>query len=472
MSVKHPTAPATPVKTADSSATPDNDTSDTRPKKPVKPSPDFPLFPHATGRWAKKIKGKMHYFGRWDDPEGALRAYQAFLRGESPEPQRRASQAASNRPAKPFADFPLFPHGNGQWAKKIRGQLHYFGAWADPDGALRRYNEQKDALHAGRTPRPDSEGITVKDVCNAFLNAKKDALDAGELSPRTWAQYEETCVLLVDHLGKRRLVSDLGPDDFAALRRDLAKRWQPGTVGNFVQRVRVVFKYASDNDLIDRPVRYGTGFKRPSKKTLRVEKARKGHKLFTPGEIHRLLEAASVQLRAMILLGINAGLGNADCGRLTVQALDLERGWLDYPREKTGMPRRCPLWPETVQAVRDALAGRREPRDPTDAGLVFVTRTGQAWHTDTTESPISYEVGKLLRKLHINGRTGLGFYTLRHSFRTAADAAKDQPAADFIMGHEVAHMSSVYRETISDERLKAVADHVRAWLYAPAATAP
>jgi hypothetical protein len=28
-------------------------------------------------------------------------------------------------------------------------------------------------------------------------------------------------------------------------------------------------------------------------------------------------------------------------------------------------------------------------------------------------------------------------------------------------------MSSVYRETISDARLKAVTDHVRAWLFPP-----
>jgi hypothetical protein len=46
-----------------------------------------------------------------------------------------------------------------------------------------------------------------------------------------------------------------------------------------------------------------------------------------------------------------------------------------------------------------------------------------------------------------------------------ADESKDQPSVDFIMGHESSHMSSVYREKISDERLQAVADHVRGWLF-------
>jgi integrase len=380
----------------------------------------------------------------------------------------RTAPAKPVKPNKPYPDFPLFPHATKRWAKKIRGQLHYFGPWDDPDGALKKYLERKDDLHAGRKPRPDTEGLTVKALANAFLNHKHDLLDAGELSPRTWAQYKETCDLLVKQLGKQRLVSDLGPDDFAALRRRLAKRWRPGTLGNFVQRVRVVFKHAADNDLIDRPVRYGQGFKRPSKKTLRLEKARQGHKLFTAEEVRQLLGAASVPLRAMLLLGINCGLGNADCGRLPRRVLDLERGWLDYPRPKTGMERRCPLWPETVGAIREALARRPEPKDPANAGLVFITRFGQAWHTDTSENPVSYEFGKLLRKLGINSRKGLGFYTLRHVFRTVADEAKDQPAVDFIMGHEVPHMSSVYRETIGDTRLKAVTDHVRAWLFLPA----
>src|SRR5215471_1985272 len=90
--------------------------------------------------------------------------------------------AAPGKPAKPYTDFPLFPHAAGVWAKKIRGKLHYFGPCSDPDGALAKYLEQKDALHAGRKPRPDPDALTVKDAANAFLNHKKALLETGELS--------------------------------------------------------------------------------------------------------------------------------------------------------------------------------------------------------------------------------------------------------------------------------------------------
>jgi integrase len=438
------------------------------PGKPAKPYPDFPLTAHPAGYWCKKIKGKTHYFGKWGDPEGALRAYQDILAGTPVASPRRSPGASTGKPAKPYPDFPLFPHATGQWAKKIRGRTVYFGPWADPDAALKKYLEQKDALHAGRKPRLEAGSLTVKELANHFLNAKQLLVDAGELSPLTWADYKRVADELVRHAGKARLVSDLDPEDFAGLRNKMTTKWGPHRLKKSIQYVRSMCKHAYDAGLIDRPARFGPGFKRPSAKTLRLHRAKQGVKLFTAEEIHRLLDAAGVQLRAMILLGINCGYGNSDCGTLPLTALDLDAGWIDYPRPKTGIPRRSALWPETVTALKEALAKRPQPKKAEHADLVFITKYGLPWGKDIADSPITKETRKLLDALGLNGHRN--FYTLRHTFRTVADEAKDQPAADYIMGHEVPHMSSVYRETISDARLKAVAEHVRAWLFAEKTT--
>jgi hypothetical protein len=67
-----------------------------------------------------------------------------------------------------------------------------------------------------------------------------------------------------------------------------------------------------------------------------------------------------------------------------------------------------------------------------------------------------------------NYRDGIGFYTLRHVFRTIADAARDPVAIDLIMGHTDPSMGGHYRERIEDRRLRAVAEHVRQWLFGQA----
>jgi hypothetical protein len=98
-------------------------------------------------------------------------------------PTPDSSTAGSTRPGKPFPDYPLFAHRNGQWAKKIRGKLHYFGPWSDPRGALLRYEKEKDDLAAGREPRPDepSDALTVHQMVYLCLEAKKLKVQSREL---------------------------------------------------------------------------------------------------------------------------------------------------------------------------------------------------------------------------------------------------------------------------------------------------
>jgi integrase len=277
-----------------------------------------------------------------------------------------------NKAAKPYPDFPLFPHATGRWAKKIRGKLHYFGLWADPDAALRKYLDQRDDLHAGRTPRVTGDGLTVRDLLNRFLTTKEHLLDSKEIAPRTFFDYHWTCKRIGNAFGLTRLVVDLAGDDFETLRVSLTKTLGPVSLGNEIQRVRTVFKYAHDEGLIDRPVRFGSAFRKPSRKVMRLARQAQGIRMFEPHEIHALLGKASIHVRAMILLGVNCGFGNSDCGHLPLSALDLERGGVNFPRPKTGISRKIPLWPETVAALKASLAKRPKHKLEVDAGLDFI----------------------------------------------------------------------------------------------------
>src|SRR5262245_60868790 len=127
---------------------------------------------------------------------------------------RPGAAGKTSKPGKPYPEFPLFPHATGRWAKKIRGKMHYFGPWSDPDAALTKYLEQKDALHAGRKPRESSGGLTIKQLCNHFLAAKEALVASGELTNRSYQDYKDACEIIGPHFGPRRLVSDLDPDDF------------------------------------------------------------------------------------------------------------------------------------------------------------------------------------------------------------------------------------------------------------------
>ena len=123
------------------------------------------------------------------------------------------------------------------------------------------------------------------------------------------------------------------------------------------------FNYAYKQGLIDRPIVFGDGFKKPSQRVLRCERQKKGKKMFTAKQIRAMIGKAGPQLKAMILLGINCGMGNHDCAILPMSILDLKTGWLDFGRPKTGIERRCRLWPETIAALTGVLTRRREPKE-------------------------------------------------------------------------------------------------------------
>ena len=380
-----------------------------------------------------------------------------------------AHSTPTPKPVKPRPDFPLFPHATGRWAKKVRGKLVYFGKVADDQkgkAALLVWLDQKDDLLAGRTPRTAGDALTVADLVNQFLTSKEQLVATGEIQQRTWHDYYLVCERIVRVFGRNRLVSDLAVDDFAKLRADSSKTRGPVALSNDIARARVLFKWGFDSGLIDTPMRFGPGFKRPTRKTLRMARADNGPRMFERGEVLAMLDAATQPLRTMILLGLNCGLGNSDVAKLPLAAIDLDAGWLDFPRPKTGIGRRIPLWPESIESLRDWIAKCPKGKGATTDGLVFVTRAGGTWSKSVADNPVCKETAKLLKRIGLH-RPGRNFYSLRRTFRTVASECRDEAAADHIMGHAPRSddMAAVYTQRIGDDRLRAVTNYVRGWLF-------
>ena len=91
----------------------------------------------------------------------------------------------SNSKRKTRSDkFPLTLHKTGQYCKKIKGKLYYFGT--DKKAALNRYLEQAAYLHAGKLPRPKSTGntLTIKTLCNLYLDHQESRSLIGEIKLR------------------------------------------------------------------------------------------------------------------------------------------------------------------------------------------------------------------------------------------------------------------------------------------------
>jgi len=364
----------------------------------------------------------------------------------------------------------LFRHANGTWAKKVLGKQEHFGSWkTDPTGAaaLALWLDQKDDLLAGRRPTTATGKATVRDLLNRFRATKLALLESGEIVAGTYADWCEICDMVKDAISVTRTVDSLGPEDFEHLRIKLGRGRGPVTVGNLIQRARCLFKYAYDAALIDAPVRFGPGFKRPTRKVLRIERQRRGPRLFSREEIVAILDAANVQMKAMVLLSLNCAYGPTDLGRLRIDAVNFRTGWVHHARPKTGIDRRCPLWPETIKAVKAVLAERKAPANPDHAPFLFITKYGGTWFRKSGDNAVSSEFAKLLASLGLAGQTGRGLYRLRHLHATIGSAVRDPEASRALMGHaaDSNDMSAVYVEAIDDDRLRRVTDHIREWLY-------
>lgn len=369
----------------------------------------------------------------------------------------------ATKPAKPRKDFPLFAHASGQWAKKVRQRLYYFGKWDDPVAAERKWEQSKQALLEGRDPNESTPGETLKWLCDSFMESKQLKHDRGDLSTRALKDYHRIVKHLADHFGRGRRLDSLQHLDFERYRNSLPSTWGPVTVNNHLRYCRVVFSYCNWLEATKRPIKYEKGLQDVSRTVARKKTAQRAPKEFTAAEIWSLYNAADVPMRAFILLGLNCGYGPLDIARLRIDQIDFENQWLGEPRGKTGVARGCWLWPETIKELRAAIAAKPFVTSPSLEPLFSLNKKRLPWAAeDNSRSPLSAAFGKLKDAVGIR-KAGVGHYALRHVFATIGGDVNDREAVDYCMGHKDDSISAGYREGIDPERVRKVCEHVRQW---------
>lgn len=386
------------------------------------------------------------------------------------------------KPKKPYPTYPLFAHASGKWCKTIRGKMYYFGQWDDPQGALDEYLDVADDLHAGRQPREKSgfDVAFVCSRFIEAKESDKDAgklsprtyVDYDRTCRLLVAEFgRERAVADLGPKDFERLHTKL------SRKHNLQTFGKQITMVRSIFKYAFEMEYI-DKPVRFGP-RFKAPSKTDKRKAKQRDKQQKGNRVFEPHEVQTLLELADPQLKAMILLAANAGFGNSDCAMLPISAIDFQKKTIDYPRPKTGVERIVPMWDETAEALQQVINNRKQAKNPADGNLVFLTRCGQPWvRYDIVETnragragikprqcdAIATAFSKLLKVAGFNGR-GLSFYRLRHTFETVGSGARDQVALDNIMGHADSSMSAQYRAYVELERLQRITNHVHNWLF-------
>lgn len=352
------------------------------------------------------------------------------------------------------AGFPLYRHKSGKFAKKVKGKTLYFGQWSDPASALLEYENRV----LGSTPeKPRAPKLlTVWEACQLFLASKEAHVEQRKLASRTFTEYLRTCKRISAFFGKDIPIESLKPAAFSDFMNSRAKTCNPISVGNEITRVKTMLNWLERSKYTGK-IEVGPDFRKPEERIVRRHRRERGKLMFTAEEVRAILDESGIQLRAMVLMAINCGFQNSDLEQISYEKITeaMDTGWVEFPRVKTEVDRRCPLWTSTEKAIHLAMKRRVDTELPN----AFLRRNGRPY------SGTNGDIAKRFRAARDHAMIDRGgFSWMRKTFATAAAGAKDKEARDYIMGHADKSMSALYVQEVWDERLIAVTKSVRSWL--------
>ncbi len=344
--------------------------------------------------------------------------------------------------------FPLTFHPTGQYCKKIKGKIYYFGS--DRKKALQKYLDQATYLHGCKNnlqQKPTGDNMTLKQLCDMYLNYQYSKVQANDLTARHHNDQIDSLNKLMAFLGSGRKIRSISTLDLQNYKRKLQKSY--GSVYRLnlnISILKALFHWARKNDILENIPNIDAISRG---KIIHQEKF-----TFNSEQINKLLSASNVKMRAMIWLGLNCAFGCTDCAELKWSDLDLVNCRVKLPRRKTGIPRDLPLWPETVESLE---------RIPRTGKLVFYTSRGNPYIQTflkpdgngngkyTTLNTITTKFSRLIKKSGLDVPKGTGFYTLRRTAATIAARSGDPFAVQRLLGHADLQMATSYVQDVSKQ---------------------
>ena len=109
--------------------------------------------------------------------------------------------------------FPLTLHSTGQYCKKIKGKIHYFGK--NKRQALERYLEQAAFLHNGKAQmfRTTNGNMTLKSLCSIYLQHQQAKAASAEITIRHYADQSSCLKKFMSFIGQHRRINEISTLD-------------------------------------------------------------------------------------------------------------------------------------------------------------------------------------------------------------------------------------------------------------------
>jgi len=343
--------------------------------------------------------------------------------------------------------FPLTLHPTGQYCKKIKGKLRYFGT--DKKRALESYLAQATFLHGTQSliQKASNDKMTLRQLVDLYLQYQHARVLANNLTPKHYNEQIDSLNRLMAFLGQGCRIESISTLDLQNYKRKLQTHYASVDRLNLnISIMKAMFHWAKKIDVLENIPNIDA-----------ISKSKVVHKemyTFNSQQINKLLSAADIKMKAMIWLGLNCGFGCTDCGKLQWSDLDFKDSRVKLARNKTGVKRNFPLWPETMQALKEL---------PRSGPFVFYTSKGHLWIRTVVKTNdggerkyifvnrITPTFSRLMKKVKIYAPKGTSFYSLRRTAATVAARSGDPFAVQRLLGHVDLTMATRYVQDLSEQ---------------------